>query len=243
MGDRLRIEPTTRASAASCASSCRATQPCVMRPSRSTAVASTISSPAPEMASWPRCTWCQSPTTPSTEEYWHMGAMTMRLGSASGAQLPGVEKSGHEGPEGCRFQCRASTGASECPVCEPAATTASGGPCTTTRPAAVAAFGDEVDHPVGLGDDVQVVLDHHTRCGRRPPAGASTRISFSTSAMCRPTVGSSSTLQRVRRLVAAAGDVVAHLAQLGDQLDALRLAAAERWARAGPASGSPAPRP
>jgi hypothetical protein len=35
-------------------------------------------------------------------------------------------------------------------------------------------------------------------------------------------------VQRVRRLAAAAGDVVAHLAQFGDQLDALRLAAAER---------------
>src|SRR2546426_3857673 len=38
----------------------RPVQPCVMRPSRVTCVASTIRSPAPEYARCPRCTKCQS---------------------------------------------------------------------------------------------------------------------------------------------------------------------------------------
>src|ERR1044072_468312 len=58
------------------------TQPCVMRPRRSTSVISTKTSPAPEFASIPRCVICQSPMTPSVAEYWHIGATLMRLASS-----------------------------------------------------------------------------------------------------------------------------------------------------------------
>src|SRR3954471_5354663 len=58
--------------------------------------------------------------------------------------------------------------------------------------ATVAAFRAHVDDPVRFGDDVEVVLDHHYRVAR-VTRRCSTWISFSTSAMCRPTVGSSST--------------------------------------------------
>src|SRR6185369_12968673 len=44
-----------------------------MRPSGETAVASTITSPAPPTARLPRCTRCQSVGIPSTLEYWHIG--------------------------------------------------------------------------------------------------------------------------------------------------------------------------
>ena len=40
-----------------------------------------------------------------------------------------------------------------------AAAMVSGGPMATTRPPAVAGFGAQVDHPVGRGDHVEVVLD------------------------------------------------------------------------------------
>src|SRR5688572_20635115 len=58
------------------------TQPCVMRPRRSTSVISTNTSPAPEFANMPRCVMCQSPITPSTALYWHIGATLMRLASS-----------------------------------------------------------------------------------------------------------------------------------------------------------------
>src|SRR5947207_15368784 len=58
------------------------TQPCVMRPRRSTSVISTNTSPAPEFASMPRWVMCQSPITPSTALYWHIGATVMRLTSS-----------------------------------------------------------------------------------------------------------------------------------------------------------------
>ena len=66
-----------------------------------------------------------------------------------------------------------------------------------------------------------------------PPSTSrcSTRISRSTSAMCRPDRRLVEHVERVRRLVAALRDVVAHLAQLGDELDALRLAARQRRRR------------
>ncbi|MCC2633832.1 MAG: hypothetical protein K0S48_1718 [Ramlibacter sp.] len=50
-----------------------------MRPSGDTAVASTISKPAPDTARLPRWIMCQSVAEPSSAEYWHIGAMTMRL--------------------------------------------------------------------------------------------------------------------------------------------------------------------
>src|SRR5712671_261122 len=53
--------------------------PCVMRPRFSTAVASTNTMPAPPWANFPRWTRCQSVTSPSRAEYWHIGETTMRL--------------------------------------------------------------------------------------------------------------------------------------------------------------------
>ena len=42
-----------------------------------------MNSPAPDKAMRPKCSTCQSLALPSSAEYWHMGAMTMRLGSVS----------------------------------------------------------------------------------------------------------------------------------------------------------------
>src|SRR5258706_9098542 len=58
-----------------------------MRPSRSTAVASTTSKPAPELASEPRCIMCQAVAEPSSAEYWHMGETMMRLARSSFRRL------------------------------------------------------------------------------------------------------------------------------------------------------------
>src|SRR5688572_9970933 len=58
-------------------------QPWVMRPRRSTPVASTTTSAAPEFASMPRCVVCHGLGTPSSAEYWHIGATTMRFASSS----------------------------------------------------------------------------------------------------------------------------------------------------------------
>src|SRR5215510_3859128 len=57
-------------------------QPWVMRPRRSTPVASTTTSEAPEFASMPRCVMCHGLGTPSLALYWHIGATTMRLASS-----------------------------------------------------------------------------------------------------------------------------------------------------------------
>src|SRR5258708_15955281 len=67
-------------------------QPCVMRPMRSTPVASTTTSDAPEFASMPRCVVCHGVGTPSSALYWHIGATTMRLARSRPASLIG-EKS------------------------------------------------------------------------------------------------------------------------------------------------------
>ncbi len=67
-------------------------QPCVMRPWRSTWVASTTTKAAPELASMPRCIMCQSVALPSSAEYWHMGAITIRLASSRPASLMGENK-------------------------------------------------------------------------------------------------------------------------------------------------------
>ena len=50
-----------------------------MRPSGVTAVASMVSSAAPDSARCPRWITCQSVAHPSTAEYWHIGAITIRL--------------------------------------------------------------------------------------------------------------------------------------------------------------------
>ena len=84
MRECARTARSTRVSAASVASDHSPRQPGVMRPTASTAVASMISSPAPDKARWPRWTRCQSVAAPSTALYWHIGAMTMRFFSGSG---------------------------------------------------------------------------------------------------------------------------------------------------------------
>ena len=86
--------------------------------------------------------------------------------------------------------------------------------------AVLAAFGAQVDDPVGLGDHVRSCSMTTTLC---PPSTrrCSTRMSFCTSAMCGPTVGSSSTYRVCAGLLAAAAHLVAHLGQFGHQLDAL----------------------
>ena len=50
-----------------------------MRPSGTTADASTITSPAPPCARLPRCTRCQSVANPSCDEYWHIGETPIRF--------------------------------------------------------------------------------------------------------------------------------------------------------------------
>ena len=52
-----------------------------MRPFASTPVASMQKMPAPDSASELICVKCQSLASPSTEEYWHIGATMMRLAS------------------------------------------------------------------------------------------------------------------------------------------------------------------
>src|SRR5215472_5393106 len=55
--------------------------PCVIRPRSSTAVASIMTSPAPEMA-WVIVFWrCQSVGIPPTAEYWHIGETAIRFGA------------------------------------------------------------------------------------------------------------------------------------------------------------------
>src|SRR5665213_621590 len=63
-----------------------------MRPERSTWVASTITNAAPELASMPRCTRCQSLAQPSSAEYWHIGDTTRRLASSRPASFRGEKR-------------------------------------------------------------------------------------------------------------------------------------------------------
>src|SRR5258708_10863981 len=65
-----------------------------MRPSGVTPVASTIISPAPEQANWPRCMRCQSVMRPSFAEYWHIGDTTMRFGRLTPPSWIGVKSLG-----------------------------------------------------------------------------------------------------------------------------------------------------
>src|SRR5262245_40426595 len=85
---------TTRAIAASLSSVYRPVQPCVMRPSRVTPVASTTTMPGPDSASWPRWIRCQSVIEPSSAEYWHIGDTTMRFGSVTPPSWIGVKSLG-----------------------------------------------------------------------------------------------------------------------------------------------------
>ncbi len=76
----VRIAAMTGRRAASVRSSHRPRSAGVMRPSGSTAVASMITRPAPDMAIDPKCIICQSVAAPLSAEYWHIGATTTRLG-------------------------------------------------------------------------------------------------------------------------------------------------------------------
>jgi len=88
--DQRRILSSIRAVAASVASFQSPTSAYVIRPSGRTAVASMVSKAAPESTRWPRWIRCQSVMQPSTAEYWHMGAMTMRFASARSPTRKGV---------------------------------------------------------------------------------------------------------------------------------------------------------
>src|SRR5262245_44145381 len=62
-----------------------------MRPIRSTPVASTTTSPAPDMASWAQCWRCHTGLgEPSSALYWHIGEITIRLGNSSGPRVSGL---------------------------------------------------------------------------------------------------------------------------------------------------------
>src|SRR5439155_26718303 len=63
-----------------------------MRPVASTAVASMQKIAAPDSASELMWVKCQSLASPSTEEYWHIGATMMRLASVRPRSLIGVNK-------------------------------------------------------------------------------------------------------------------------------------------------------
>src|SRR5215217_6159640 len=63
-----------------------------MRPIRSTAVASTTTRPAPDIAIVMRCCRCQSFIAPSFAEYWHIGETTMRFESRTGPRSKGVNR-------------------------------------------------------------------------------------------------------------------------------------------------------
>ena len=93
---------------------------------------------------------------------------------------------------------------------------------------AIAAFGAQVDDPVGLGDQVEVVLDHQHAVAAVHQAVQYVDQLFDVlhvQAHC----GFVQHVKRVRRLLAAAAHVVPHLAKFGDKLDALRLTTAQRW--------------
>src|SRR4051812_33082074 len=77
-----------------CESSQIPVSPCVMRPRRSTAVASMKTAPAPPCANLPRCTMCQSLTWPSWAEYWHIGEITTRLRKRTPRSSIGWKSSG-----------------------------------------------------------------------------------------------------------------------------------------------------
>ena len=63
-----------------------------MRPIASTAVASMQKIAAPDSASELMWVKCQSLASPSTDEYWHIGATMMRLASVRPRSLIGVNK-------------------------------------------------------------------------------------------------------------------------------------------------------
>src|SRR4051794_11644009 len=65
-----------------------------MRPFLSTAVASIITRPAPDIARFMRCCRCQAEAHPSCAEYWHMGATTILFGRSTGPSSIGEKSEG-----------------------------------------------------------------------------------------------------------------------------------------------------
>src|SRR5882724_8630397 len=76
-----------------------------MRPSRVTCVASIIMRPAPLYESCPRWTRCQSFMQPSSAWYWHIGEMTIRLGSVTPPSWSGVKSLGSGNFDLPFFEC------------------------------------------------------------------------------------------------------------------------------------------
>ena len=67
----------------------------LIRPSGLTALASTMTSPAPPTARLPRWTRCQSVGSPSRLEYWHMGDDEDAVAEGHIAQFQRGEKPAH----------------------------------------------------------------------------------------------------------------------------------------------------
>jgi hypothetical protein len=59
-----------------------------------TAVASAITKPAPPTARDPKCTKCQSPTSPSRQLYWHIGDTPIRFRIVTERNVTGSNKRG-----------------------------------------------------------------------------------------------------------------------------------------------------
>src|SRR6266853_273440 len=79
----LRQNATMRASASSFSSDHIPRSFLLSRPGISTAVASVMSSAAPDTDRWPRCIMCQSVAQPLSAEYCPIGDTTMRLPSSN----------------------------------------------------------------------------------------------------------------------------------------------------------------
>ncbi len=86
------------ANAAPCSADHRPESSGLIRPSGETAVASTMTSPAPPTARLPRWTRCQSVGKPSLLEYWHIGETKMRLRNSTPRSARGLNSRlmGHE---------------------------------------------------------------------------------------------------------------------------------------------------
>ena len=63
-----------------------------MRPASSTPQASSSTSDAPLVAMEDKWAMCQSVAAPCSEEYWHIGDTTMRLGNCSPRRASGWNK-------------------------------------------------------------------------------------------------------------------------------------------------------
>jgi hypothetical protein len=83
---------TIRRQAAACSSFQMPASCGEIRPSGVTAEASVNTRPNPPVARAPRCTRCQSFGTPSTAEYWHIGASQTRLRRVSERRVSGSNK-------------------------------------------------------------------------------------------------------------------------------------------------------